>query len=212
MKIGPDGAIYFIDWHNPIIGHMQHNLRDPNRNRTHGRIYRVTYEGRPLSSRRRSRASRSRTCSNCSSSPKIGCATGLRSSWGPQQRGSRRGRKWIAALDKKDADYRASSARRLVGASVSQRRQRDLFKKVLASPDFRARAAATRVLCYWREQIPDALNCSRGWRPKHPRVRLEAVRAASFFNVPEAIEVPLIAEEQPTTTPSTTPRREPCGR
>ena len=45
-KTGPDGALYFIDWQNPIIGHMQHNLRDPNRDREHGRIYKVTYEGR----------------------------------------------------------------------------------------------------------------------------------------------------------------------
>ena len=28
---------------------MQHNVRDPNRNKNHGRIYRVTYEGRELS-------------------------------------------------------------------------------------------------------------------------------------------------------------------
>src|SRR5205807_1370513 len=48
-KTGPDGALYFIDWQNPIIGHMQHNLRDPNRDREHGRIYKVTYEGRQLS-------------------------------------------------------------------------------------------------------------------------------------------------------------------
>ncbi|HZN33090.1 MAG TPA: PVC-type heme-binding CxxCH protein, partial [Pirellulaceae bacterium] len=48
VELGPDGAIYFTDWHNPIIGHMQHNLRDPNRNKTYGRVYRVTYEGRPL--------------------------------------------------------------------------------------------------------------------------------------------------------------------
>src|SRR6185503_6906195 len=48
LKIGPDGAIYFLDWHNPIIGHMQHNLRDPSRDRTHGRVYRVTVEGREL--------------------------------------------------------------------------------------------------------------------------------------------------------------------
>ena len=33
VKMGPDGAIYFSDWHNPIIGHMQHNLRDPSRDR-----------------------------------------------------------------------------------------------------------------------------------------------------------------------------------
>src|SRR5262249_5544144 len=48
LKVGPDGALYFIDWHNPIIGHMQHNLRDPNRDTEHGRIYRVTYTGRDL--------------------------------------------------------------------------------------------------------------------------------------------------------------------
>jgi hypothetical protein len=48
VEIGPDGAIYLSDWQNPIIGHMQHNLRDPNRDRTHGRVYRVTYPGRTL--------------------------------------------------------------------------------------------------------------------------------------------------------------------
>src|SRR5206468_2654156 len=48
VSVGPDGAIYFLDWHNPIIGHMQHHLRDPNRDHTHGRIYRITYPGRPL--------------------------------------------------------------------------------------------------------------------------------------------------------------------
>ncbi|MBC8116208.1 MAG: dehydrogenase, partial [Candidatus Saccharimonas sp.] len=48
VEVGPDGAIYFTDWQNPIIGHMQHNLRDPSRDHDHGRVYRVTYEGRPL--------------------------------------------------------------------------------------------------------------------------------------------------------------------
>src|SRR6185369_288834 len=47
-KMGPDGALYVADWHNPIIGHMQHNLRDTSRDRLHGRIYRVTYPDRPL--------------------------------------------------------------------------------------------------------------------------------------------------------------------
>ena len=70
---------------------------------------------------------------------------------------------------------------------------------MLASPDFRARAAATRVLCYWRDRVPDALELlKKQAADPHPRVRLEAVRAASFFTVPEAIEVPLIAAEQPT--------------
>lgn len=44
----PDGSLYISDWHNAIIGHMQHNVRDPNRDHTHGRIYRMTAVGRPL--------------------------------------------------------------------------------------------------------------------------------------------------------------------
>ena len=45
---GADGALYISDWQNVIIGHMQHNVRDPNRDHRHGRIYRMTATGRPL--------------------------------------------------------------------------------------------------------------------------------------------------------------------
>ena len=48
LEIAPDGSLYFTDWQNPIIGHMQHNLRDPSRDRKHGRVYRVVYEDRSL--------------------------------------------------------------------------------------------------------------------------------------------------------------------
>ncbi|SMP42648.1 putative membrane-bound dehydrogenase domain-containing protein [Neorhodopirellula lusitana] len=46
--VGEDGALYVSDWHNAIIGHMQHNIRDPNRDHKHGRIFRLTAKGRPL--------------------------------------------------------------------------------------------------------------------------------------------------------------------
>lgn len=46
--VGADGALYVADWHNVIIGHMQHNIRDPNRDHRHGRIFRLTVKDRPL--------------------------------------------------------------------------------------------------------------------------------------------------------------------
>ncbi|WP_425571372.1 PVC-type heme-binding CxxCH protein [Novipirellula rosea] len=46
--VGEDGALYVSDWHNAIIGHMQHNIRDPNRDHKHGRIFRLTVKDRPL--------------------------------------------------------------------------------------------------------------------------------------------------------------------
>src|SRR5207247_6938669 len=48
VKMGPDGAIYVADWYNPIIQHGEVDFRDPRRDVTHGRIWRITAKGRPL--------------------------------------------------------------------------------------------------------------------------------------------------------------------
>lgn len=48
MEFAPDGSLYLLDWHNVLIGHMQHNARDPLRDHAHGRVYRITYPARPL--------------------------------------------------------------------------------------------------------------------------------------------------------------------
>ncbi len=48
LQFAPDGSLYVVDWFNPLVGHMQHSLRDPNRDHTHGRIWRITYPKRPL--------------------------------------------------------------------------------------------------------------------------------------------------------------------
>ncbi|HWN96143.1 MAG TPA: PVC-type heme-binding CxxCH protein, partial [Methylomirabilota bacterium] len=47
-KFGPDGALYIADWYNPIIGHYQASFRHPDRDKTHGRIWRITAKGRAL--------------------------------------------------------------------------------------------------------------------------------------------------------------------
>lgn len=47
-KLGPDGALYIADWYNPIIQHGEVDFRDPRRDHVHGRIWRVTMEGRSL--------------------------------------------------------------------------------------------------------------------------------------------------------------------
>jgi hypothetical protein len=67
-----------------------------------------------------------------------------------------------------------------------------LLKQMLRSPDFHARAAATRLLSYWRDRVGDPLGLLKVQAAdEHPRVRLEAVRACSFFTAPQAAEVAL---------------------
>ena len=66
----------------------------------------------------------------------------------------------------------------------------------LAEP--KARAAATRVLCYWRDRVDEPLELLRKQvNDEHPRVRLEAVRALSFFDGALAAK----AQNHPLTTP-----------
>jgi len=42
VRVGPDGAIYVVDWYNPITCHQDDAYRDPTRDKAHGRIWRIS--------------------------------------------------------------------------------------------------------------------------------------------------------------------------
>ncbi len=48
VRLGPDGALYVADWSNPVINHGEVDFRDPRRDHTSGRIWRITRKGAPL--------------------------------------------------------------------------------------------------------------------------------------------------------------------
>jgi putative heme-binding domain-containing protein len=201
VKIGPDGAIYFIEWHNPIIGHMQHNLRDPSRGKEHGRAYRIRMKDKPLNKvvsvaedttealvkrlednedRVRYRARLELTARNSAAVTAAAKA-------------------WVEGLDPKSANYEHCLLEALWLHQSHNVAEPKLLAKVLAAKEPKARAAAVRVVAAWKDKLPEALDLLRtAAADEHPRVRLEAVRAASFFTNPEALEVVLIAEGMPT--------------
>ena len=45
IKTGPDGSMYIADFYNRIIGHYEVPLDHPSRDRTSGRIWKITYKG-----------------------------------------------------------------------------------------------------------------------------------------------------------------------
>ena len=201
ISTGPDGAIYFCDWHQPIIGHMQHHLRDPNRDHEHGRIYRITYAGRPLMKPVNIDGQPIPALLELLKEPENQTRELAKIELGKRDTTQviAATKKWAASLDRNDPAYEHHVMEALWVHQWHNVVDADLLKRMLKSPEPRARAAAARVLCYWRDRVPEALALFKTLAAdEHPRVRLEAVRAASFFRDAQAADMALIALKQPT--------------
>lgn len=178
MTFAPDGSLYVIDWAEALIGHMQYALRDPLRDKTHGRIWRITYPERPLVSDPKIAGQPLKTL--------IGLLTTHEDRTRERVRQELSTRPWFEIGDllrrMPSSDGPRESLEKLWLHQWHNQPNESLLKQVLLSPEPKARAAAVKVLCAWRESIPDALDLLlKAATDEHPRVRLEAVRAASWF-------------------------------
>jgi putative heme-binding domain-containing protein len=203
IEIGPDGAIYFTDWHNPIIGHMQHNLRDPNRDRTHGRVYRVTWPGRPLEKPAPIAGQPIPALVELLKDPdnRVRYRARIELSGRPTNEVIAAARSWLQELaqNSNDPDRPHHELEALWLFQSHNVVERALLARVLSSPSEKARAAAVRVAAAWQDRLPNILELLRtAAEDKSPSVRLMAVWAASFVPRPEAAEVVLLVQEHPT--------------
>ncbi|HEX8311863.1 MAG TPA: PVC-type heme-binding CxxCH protein [Chthoniobacteraceae bacterium] len=201
VNTGPDGAVYFADWSNAIIGHLQHHLRDPNRDHTHGRIYRLTYEGYPLIKPAKIAGEPIPKLLDLLKEPENGTRERVKIELGTRETAQVVAAvdQWIPRLNPKEPAYEHHLMEALWVKAWHSVTDLPLLQKMLRSPDYHARAAATRVLCDQRERVPTAIALIKVQaNDEHPRVRLEAVRAASFFRQWEAADAALTALLHPT--------------
>jgi len=175
VNVGPDGAIYFCDWHNPIIGHMQHHLRDPNRDHDHGRIYRITYEGRPLMKPAKIDGQPIPALLELLKEPENQTRELAKIELGKHNTPEviAAVQKWAGRLDSHDPAYEHHLLEALWVHQWHNVTNPELLKRLLHSPEPHARAAAGRVLCYWRDGVPEALALFRELaNDQNARVRL----------------------------------------
>jgi hypothetical protein len=199
-EVGPDGALYFVDWHNPIIGHMQHNLRDTSRDKEHGRVYRVTYPDRPLLTPARIAGQPIPQLLDLLKEPedRVRYRAKIELSGRDTKEVLAALQTWMDRLDPKDPQYEHHMMEALWIHQWHNRVNEKLLSRMLRSNEPWARAAATRVLCYWRDRVPNALSLLKVQaNDEHPAVRLEAVRTASFFQTSDAAAVALESLNHP---------------
>ena len=207
MEFAPDGSLYFVDWHNILIGHMQHNARDPLRDHVHGRIYRITYPSRPLVEP-----------ANIVDASIQELLDNLKL---PEYRTRYRTRRELRARDHDDvlAAVKTWVDNLEAGDTGSLNEENryehhllealwvtwglnqvdeDLLRRVLQAEDFRARAAAVRVLRYAGHQVADHKELMmQAAGDEHGRVRLEAIVAASWMDEEDGLAVLEVAEQNP---------------
>ncbi|QDT35503.1 PVC-type heme-binding CxxCH protein [Thalassoglobus polymorphus] len=192
LQFGPDGALYVLDWFNPLVGHMQHNLRDPNRDKVHGRIWRITYKDNPLVEPTKTALQSTEELLTTLKTYEDRTRFQAR-----RELGSRKKKEVIPAVDKAISEIKTDSEadQHLLLELLWVKQHHDavdveLLDRILASKDARARAAAVRVLCYWRDRIDEPLaKIQTAIHDENPRVRLEAVRALSFFDSQQALDI-----------------------
>jgi len=202
--VAPDGSVYVLDWCQQLIGHLQHHLRDPNRDDRHGRIYRVTYPTRPLL---KPKPIAGRPI------PELLALLGEHEdSFRERVRIELEARDpaavlaaaktFLSAADRKSQGFEHHRLEILWLHEALLTPNEALLREVLASPEPRARAAAVRVLLHWRDRLSNPMALLTPLAvDSHPRVRLEVARAASFFRDAEAtlaaqLLVPMLGETE----------------
>lgn len=182
MEFAPDGSLYLVDWHNILIGHMQHNARDPLRDHVHGRIYRITYPSRPLVTPAKIDGASVETLLSNLTLPEY--RTRYRT------RRELRGRntdevlakmdKWMLTLDTKDARYEHHLLEGLWVSWGLNKVNQPLLKKLLSANDYRVRAAAVEVLRFTGHQVKNQSELlKQAATDDNNRVRLGAIVSAS---------------------------------
>ena len=193
VKMGPDGAIYVADWYNPIIQHGEVDFRDPRRDHTHGRIWRITAKGR-------------KTLPNPHLEKKTPAelVEALKAPEGWTRHFARRQlwelgtKKSLPAVQAWKPTTEPDKLEKLWTLQTFASVDEKLLEELLDAKDYRVRAAAVRVLGAWADKVAAPLSLlSRRIADDAMQVRLEAVCALRAIKSPRAAEVALRVQDRP---------------
>ncbi|MFG0305640.1 MAG: PVC-type heme-binding CxxCH protein [Phycisphaerales bacterium JB040] len=212
IETGPDGAVYLVDWCNPLIGHMQYSTRDPRRDSTHGRIWRIRHETRPLLD----------PPDIVGASPTELCELLRLPEDNTRQLVRRRLQRlpddviesevaaWFEELEEGfDRDYWRLQLERLWMSHARGETDAGLLEGLVFGVDARARAGAVRVLRHWLAEgrFPEsdaARFVQRAVGDEDMHVRLEGVIAAGFMSPERGISLAEAALERSMDGPMRT--------
>lgn len=188
-QIGPDGALWFGDWANPLIGHMQYSQRDPNRDHVHGRIYRLVYKDKPLLKPVTQFGKTVPELLNQLSEYEWRTRARVRNEIHSHTAAEVLPlvKEWVSKLDKSNKDYDRLCCEALWIQHSFHAVDVELVKQVMGCKTPDAKAAATRVVADERDYLPSAFDLLKAASlDENSRTRTEALRGLSYFATTES--------------------------
>ncbi|MDP7017563.1 MAG: c-type cytochrome [Pirellulaceae bacterium] len=199
VKVGPDGAIYVVDWYNPITCHQDDAYRDPTRDKAHGRIWRIA-ANRPSVRPPNLSAASLDVVLDALASP--AAWTRYQAKRALTERDvadvSPALDKWVRELDVKQPTYEHQLFSALGAYATLEVVEPVLLNRVLNAADPRARAFATRLVGRWHDRLEQPLEMlARRIEDEDSLVRLEAVVACSLIPDTRAMRVAARITDRP---------------
>ena len=196
MALGPDGALYIADFYTQIFENVNFSKRHPGRDHLRGRIWRITHPARPLLKQPRTKGEPVEALLDLLKSHESSTREFARREL--QERPARGVipalDKWLKNLNPSDPEREHHRTEALWVRQGLNAVDSGLLRQQLKSTNRSARAAATKVLRYWQEQIDSADELIRQMvNDPDPRVRLYAIIACSYNSSPEALAIAMEA-------------------
>lgn len=195
IKIGPDGAIYVADWYNSIINHAQHDFRDPRRDHSHGRIWRITYKDRPLVEKPKLVGLPISELVNNLKSPEAWTRHQTRKELSERNPDEVLAaiEDWVEALDTRAKEYDHHLVEAMWACQNVERVSESILSRVVSSKSGHARSAGARVIRYWHDELSDPVGMiGQLAKDSFPRTRMEAVLSAGYIPQAEAVPAALM--------------------
>ena len=176
-KIGPDGALYIVDWYNPIIDHGEVDFHHPLRDKTHGRIWKLTRKNSPLLKVPDFQKATEEELLELLKSPEQITRTLANRAYVERKGSAQKVVDWIASIPRSGRDFNRNRLEGLWLLAALDHYDGPTLAASLSSGHPQERAGAVRMMAHWGSQTDQAPLLEKLVSDPHPQVRLEALHA-----------------------------------